>query len=387
MHVAAFTDSYEPYVSGVVRSINSFAFELAKLGHSTYIFAPAYPDHWRRGANVFRFYSLPSPTYQSFRLAIPFSPRLRETLQRLECSVIHVHSPFLMGQLGAHCARRLHLPLVFTYHTFYREYSHYVPLGSTLARQLADRWSREFCNRCDTIVAPSESVRRFLVQLGVRTPVEVIPTGVDVGRFAGGDPQWLRRHLRLSSGVPLVLYAGRLGREKNLLLLLAAFASLHARQPDTRLVLVGDGPLRAELADRAAAAGLRDAVLFAGPVPAERMPDCYVGADVFAFPSQTETQGLVVLEAMAAGLPVAVVAGPGAGDVIEHGRDGFLVPPDPGALADALLELLSDPEQRRAMGRAARHKATGHDAGLMARRLEQVYTSLQSTTPRGSRAV
>lgn len=380
MRVAVFTDSYEPYVSGVVRSIKTFARELAAMGHETCIFAPAYPGHEQAGTNLFRFSSLPSPTHPDFRLAIPVSPRLGSTLRRLQCDLVHVHSPFLMGSLGARYARRFGLPLVFTFHTFYHQYTHYVPLPRWLTEPLASLWVRDFSDRCNLIIAPSESARRFLRQIGVQKPIEVIPTGVDVQRFAGGDPDWLRQRLGLPAESPIVLYAGRLTREKNLDLLLDAFVAVHRKHPQAHLVLTGDGPLRPHLEQRVAVLGLGGHVHFTGALLLERMADCYAGADLFAFASLTETQGLVVLEAMAAGLPVVAVAGPGITDVVDDGTDGILVPPDATALARGLADMLADADRRRAMSRAARIKAEQNSSTAMAARLAEAYRRLLSPT-------
>ncbi|MFO7171402.1 MAG: glycosyltransferase family 4 protein [Bacillota bacterium] len=381
MRVAVFTDSYEPYVSGVVRSIQTFARELAALGCETFIFAPAYPGHRQGGPTLFRFASLPAPTHPQFRLAIPLSWRLGRTLRELRCDLVHVHSPFLMGMLGAHYARRLGLPLVFTFHTFYHQYVHYAPLPRWLTEPLTTRWVRDFAARCDLVVAPSTAVASYLRGLGVEVPVEVIPTGVDVQKFSSGRRGWLRKRLGLGPEVPVALYAGRLGREKNLDLLLDAFRLVEERCPDCRLALAGDGPLRPHLEARVADLGLGGRVHFLGAVPPEAMADCYAGADLFVFASTTETQGLVILEAMAAGLPVVAVAGPGVEDVVTSGSDGLLVPPAAPVMAEAMVRLLTDPARRQGMAAAARAKAAAYSAGAMAGRLAAAYRRLLPAEP------
>lgn len=375
MRIGLFTDSYRPYVSGVVRSIETFTAELSGLGHEVFIFAPAYPDHGRREGNVFRFLSLPAPVRNGFRLGVPLSLRVRGTVAALGLDLIHAHSPFLMGHLGARCARHAGLPLVFTYHTLYHEYAHYVPLLPAVARGVALRWSLAFCNRSDLVIAPSPSIRTFLRTHQVRTPIEVVPTGIFPERFRGRDPGWLRRRFALPEG-PVLLYGGRLAREKSLPYLLRAFSRLREAVPAAHLVLVGDGPIAAELRRLAQDLGIASSVTFTGQMVDEDLYNCYAGADVFVFPSVKETQGIVILEAMAAGLPVVARDAFGTRDVIDEGRDGFLCRGGEEDFARLVARLIKDPVLRREMGRAARRKAERLSARAMARRLAAVYEEL-----------
>lgn len=375
LRIGVFTESWKPYVSGVVRSIDSFAAGLAGLGHELYIFAPSYPGHRRREQNVFRFLSLPAPTNPDFRLSIPLSLRLGATAGRLGLDLIHVHSPFLMGQLGARLARRLRLPLVFTFHTLYHHYAHYVPLPRLLTEWAALRWSRDFCNGCDLVIAPTSGVRDFLCQLGVTVPIEVLPTGVDPRRFRHGDPAWLRTTYRLGDG-PVLLYVGRLGQEKNLSLLLRAYRRVRAARPDARLVLVGDGPQEPQLREEALRLGVAEGVAFVGRFGDRELAHAYAGADVFVFPSVTETQGIVLAEAQAAGLPVVAMRALGTADMVEDGRDGLLCDLSEESFAGAVLRLLADAGLRAAMARAARAKGEALTAPRMARRLSDLYHGL-----------
>ncbi len=375
LRIGVFTESWKPYMSGVVRSIDSFASALSAQGHELFIFAPGYPGHRRRERIVFRFLSLPAPTNPDFRLCIPLSPRLGWTAARLGLDVIHVHSPFLMGQLGVRLARRLRLPLVFTFHTLYHHYAHYVPLPRPLTEWAALRWSRDFCNGCDLVIAPTPGVRDFLLRLGVTTRVEVLPTGVDPQRFRQGDPTWLRRSYNLGNG-PVLLFVGRLGREKNLGLLIRAYSRVRAVHPDCRLVLVGDGPEEPALRAQARSLGVADGVVFTGRFGDRELANAYAAADVFVFPSVTETQGIVLLEAQAAGLPVVTVRALGTADMVVEGRGGLLCEPEEEFLAAAVLRLLADEGLRKAMGAAARARAEALSTPRLARRLGDLYLEL-----------
>ncbi len=377
MHIGIFTDSYLPYTSGVVRSIVTFSRELRNLGHQVSIFAPDYGS-CRPEKDIYRFRSLRAPTFKEFALAIPFAPSLPRLLRQMGVELIHVHSPFLMGQLGAHMARRLGLPLVATYHTLYEEYVHYLPLAPHLMRRAVRHYTISFCNRCQLIITPTESVRAYLQQNNVRTPITSIPTGIELERFHNLDRGWLRRHLLLSPEDIILLHVGRLGKEKNIAFILQAFALVHQQAPATHLVLVGSGPLKENLESQARTLGISRAVTLAGSFPFEQMPAVYAGADLFIFASVTETQGLVIAEAHAAGLPVVAVRAYGVQEMVVDGSDGFLTPLDLPAFSAPVQQLVADQERRQQMGRQARRNVTALAAAAMAQRLAEKYRELLS---------
>lgn len=377
MRVAIFTDSYWPYTSGVVRSIGTAADGLVSLGHEVFIFAP-----WYRGVDrkkeerVFRFWAVPSPTNPGYNVAIPLSLRLGRTLKRLGVDIVHTHSPFLLGRLGARYGRHLGLPVVFTYHTLYEEYAHYFPFVQSVTRRVTRRICAGFCNRVDLVIVPTEIVGQHIRNMGVRTPVRKLPTGLKLEEFSGGDSRWLREWLAIGDDEDVLLYVGRVGREKNLLFLLGAYQRIAAARPRTRLVLVGGGPELSTIQDTARKWGLDTRVIFAGPVAPSEVKHCYAGADVFVFPSTTETQGLVIAEAKVAGLPAVAVRAFGVSEMITDGVDGFLVDLDQEAFAERVLRLLNDRELRRTMAENARRMARHFSAEHMARELAACYEEL-----------
>ncbi|AOQ23833.1 Alpha-monoglucosyldiacylglycerol synthase [Moorella thermoacetica] len=375
MHIGIFTDSYLPYTSGVVRSIVTFSRELRALGHRVVIFAPAYGHHGTE-KDIYRFRSLRAPTFKEFALAIPVAPGLTNTLRQLGIDLIHVHSPFLMGQLGVRMARRLGLPLVATYHTLYEEYIHYFPLAPGLLRRVVRNYTLSFYNGCRLVITPTDTIARYLQENGLKVPVVSIPTGIELERFQDVDTGWLRRHLQLPREEIILLHVGRLGKEKNISFVLQAFAKIHGEVPATRLVLVGSGPLKGELEHQAHSLGIAQAVTFAGSFSFEQMPAVYAGADLFVFASVTETQGLVVGEAKAAGLPVVAVRARGVQEMVEDGRDGFLVPLDIETFSARIRQLVLDAGLRKEMGRQGRLNASSLAAATMARRLADQYQEL-----------
>jgi len=376
MHIAFFTDSYLPYTSGVVRSLVTFRKELESRGHRVFIFAPRYGGEGEE-EGVYRFRSLRAPTFKDFALAFPLSPGLPALLKTLGVEIIHVHSPFLMGSLGAVMARRLGLPLVGTYHTLYEEYTHYFPLIPSLVKKLVRFYTIGFYNRCDLVIAPSQGVKNYLRERGLKVPVNSIPTGIELERFKNLNPFWLRERLGLTGEEKIVLHVGRLGKEKNIPFILRSFARVSYLLPQAKLVLVGNGPLRSYLEALARDLAIEKRVIFAGGFAFHEMPQVYAGAQVLAFASQTETQGLVVAEAKAAGIPVVAVRAMGVEEAVVSGEDGFLTPPEEGVFAHKLMELLSNDVLRKRMGHKAQENARAFSAKLMAQKLEYCYNELR----------
>ncbi|MDR7422086.1 MAG: glycosyltransferase, partial [Armatimonadota bacterium] len=278
--------------------------------------------------------------------------------------------------------RRLGLPLVFTHHTMYSEYVHYVPLVShDFSRQVVTRYTARYCNQCALVIAPSDVVRAHLVASGVRAPVEVLPTaGLDLARFERLDPAWVRPRYGIPAGAPLVITVGRLAREKRFDVLLAAFAAAAQGGP-ARLLVVGGGPQQPELRALAGELGIAGQVVFSGPLAHDRVLDCYAAADLFAFASPTETQGLVVVEAMAAGLAVAAVGAGGVAEAVRNGETGLLTGPDAARLAEAIRRLIDDADLRRRYAAAGRAAARRYAIDQVVQRLVALYRYVRTDAP------
>jgi 1,2-diacylglycerol 3-alpha-glucosyltransferase len=357
MRVGLFTNNYLPFRGGVTTAVETLRLGLEALGHRAWVFAPAAQHPHRDSPFVFRYPSIPAPTYPGFSLAVPVSRRIGQLARRLDLDVVHVHHPFLLGVTGRRLARRLRRPLVFTYHTRYEKYAHYVPLPQRFVRGLAVRLACRFADSADLVVAPSDHVADTLRQRGVRAPVSVVPTGVDVTLFSPGSRERARRRLGLPTDGLICLYAGRLDREKSLERVLDAFESVTAAVSGASLHLVGKGSHSHALERRAAAGPAARRIVFHGGLSREVLPDYYRAADLFLFASETETQGLVLAEAHACALPAVAVRASGVDEVVTDGETGLLTKGETGELADAAIGLLLDPERRAAMGQAARQLA------------------------------
>ena len=357
MRVGLFTNNYLPFRGGVTTAVETLREGLEALGHRAFVFAPAAQQPHPDPSFVFRYPSVPAPTYPGFSLAVPVSRRLGRLARRLDLDLVHVHHPFLLGVTGRRLARRLRRPLVFTYHTRYEKYAHYVPLPQRLVRGLAVRLACRFAGSADLVVAPSDHVADTLRRRGVRAPVRVIPTGVDLDRFSPGSRARARRRLGLPAEGLICLYTGRLDREKSLERVLDAFESVAAAVSGASLHLVGTGSHAHVLERRAAAGTAARRIVFHGGLGRPVLPDYYRAADLFLFASETETQGLVLAEAHACALPAVAVRASGVDEVVADGETGVLTKPEAGEIADAAIGLLLDPERRAAMSLAARRLA------------------------------
>src|SRR5215468_6478355 len=354
MRVALFTNNYLPFRGGVTTAVETLRLGLERLRHPTRVFAPAACPPVADPRWVFRYPSIPAPTYPGFCLAWPFSRRVHAVVREFAPDVVHAQHPFLLGPAARRFARRFGRPLVFTYHTRYEKYAHYVPLPECVVAAATVRLASRFANTADLVVAPSARIAEGLEQGGVRAPIAVVPTGVPLELFSPGDRVEARRTLALPDSAPLCLYVGRLDREKSVECVLDAFASIAEAISGARLVLVGQGSHEAELRRLSAQSPARAAIDFRGSVPREGLPAYYRAADLFLFSSETETQGLVLAEAHACGLPAVAVQASGVDEVVRDGETGLLTKSDAAELADAAIGLLLDDARRLAMGAAGR---------------------------------
>jgi glycosyltransferase involved in cell wall biosynthesis len=335
VRVGFFTECYKPIVNGVVASIDALHDGLRARGVEVTTIAPHFPRFVDDVRDVVRIPSLPLPTQTAYRLCLPYLNAVdRRRVRGLD--IVHAHSPFVTGWMGASYARRHRIPLVFTYHTRLDAYAHYAPFDRGATERAMSELTRRYANWADAVIVPTHAMEILLRELGVRAPIAVVPSAIDVEQFAAGRRSALvRARLGADDDAPLALVVSRLGMEKNVELALDALA----RSPELRLAVVGEGPHRAALEERARRLGVDGRVRFTGALARERLPDVYASVDAFVFPSTTDTQGLVLAEALAAGLPVIAADSEASRDVLAGA--GRLVAPDPDALAAAIRGALA----------------------------------------------
>jgi 1,2-diacylglycerol 3-alpha-glucosyltransferase len=383
VRIGLFTNNYLPFCGGVTISVETLRRGLQARGHEVWTFAPRFPGVVDSDPRIVRFPSVPAATYPEFALPIPWAPRLRRQVRGLDLDVFHAHHPFLLGPAARRLARRQRRPLVFTYHTRYEKYAHYVPLRRALVEAAALRLSRRFATRADAVIAPSALIRDQLRARGVTVPIAVVPTGVDLVRFRPTGRAAARRALGLPPRDPLVLYVGRLDREKSVDRVLLAFDRLAGTLGRAHLWLVGQGKEAEALCRMTTRLAAGDRVHFAGVRAHEGLAAWYQAADLFLLASETETQGLVLAEAAACALPAVAVAAPGCDEVVRDGETGILTKADPAALAEAAIGLLLDADRRAAMGARARQVAEqSFDVTQQIARTLDVYESLAGARPR-----
>jgi len=378
MKIAIFTESYRPMVNGVSTSVISLKNALCDRGHTVYIFTSRFRGFQDEESQIIRFPSVVTPFERNYPLAIPFVRGFLRRFRETGAEVVHTHSPFVLGGVGMRMAQKCDLPVISTIHTLYHRYTHYAPfMPEKLARFLVTRWVQRYYNRCDALIAPSTPVARLWESQGVISRIEVIPTGVPPIPLR--DRQESRQRFGIPPEAQLLVYVGRLAREKNLDLLFSSFQEISRRFPRCLLMLVGSGPSADFYRQRAHASGLKDRLIFTGFVERDQVGFCYAAADLFVFPSDTDTQALVVCEAMAAGLPSVAVDAYGPSEVVQDGITGFLVPNRADQFTAKILALLEDESLRHRMSQAARQHSLLYTPEAYATRVLALYESVIQT--------
>jgi 1,2-diacylglycerol 3-alpha-glucosyltransferase len=389
VRVLFISDVYFPRVNGVSTSVWTFRHDLGLCDVATVLVAPDYgPSGAAAEPDVVRVAASGVP-------GDPEDRRMRwgaltGALGNLAgFDLVHIHTPFLAHYAGVRYARRLKIPCIATYHTFFEEYlHHYVPaLPRALGRGLARGFTRSQCRAVTALVAPSEPMREVLLEYGVATPIHVIPTGLAAHRFAPGNGARFRVAHALPADRPLMLYVGRVAHEKNIEFLVRVFAEVRARVPNALFVIAGEGPARESLRQLASRLGLAEDVHFVGYLDRDtELLDCYAAADVFVFASRTETQGLVLLEAMAQGAPLVSTAKLGTRSILKDGCGALIVAEELESFAAAAVRVLRDAPLRATLADAGRRCAREWSSLLMARRLQELYRSMtplaQARAPR-----
>jgi 1,2-diacylglycerol 3-alpha-glucosyltransferase len=383
MKICMMTNTYLPHVGGVARSVSTFAEQFIREGHDLLVVAPEFdgkPLPPKAEAIVERVPSLRNFNGSEFSVRLPLATALSDRLDEFQADIIHAHHPFLLGDTALRVAMNKNVPIIFTHHTKYEDYTHYVPFSDAM-REVAIQIPTHFANLCDGVIAPSESIARIIRKRGVTSPITVIPTGIDVQAFASADGARFRKRLNIPVDSIVVGHVGRLALEKNLGYLAEAVALFLAREPKARFLVVGDGPWREELKEVFVKHGVADRLLLAGKRTGRVLREAYRAMDVFAFASQSETQGMVVAEAMAAGAPVVALNASGVREVVRDGNNGFLLPAAASAeaFADALARCV-EPKRHEALSRGAQETAAEFSQERSARRTLAFYEETRRAT-------
>lgn len=384
MKILFISDVYFPRINGVSTSIETFRKELRALGHTVHLIAPDYLTPSSDETDILRVPSRnvpldPEDRLMSFKWVMQHLDKFRSE----QYDIIHIQTPFVAHYLGTKLSRLLGIPCIETYHTFFEEYLyHYIPLvPKKLMRLVAQKFSRHQGNNLDGMVVPSHPMLNILKNYGITTRSEVIPTGIEPESFKLGDRAAFRENYHIPQDRPVLLFVGRVAHEKNISFLLQVLNQVITEVPDALFVIAGEGPARESLEEKVKYLSLGENVMFIGYLDRHtELNNCYRAADIFIFSSRTETQGLVLLEAMAQGVPVVSTAELGTRDVLMEGQGVWIAREELADFSEKVIKMLGNADVRKKLGEQGRDYALGWSASKQAERVSMFYQSVISAS-------
>jgi glycosyltransferase involved in cell wall biosynthesis len=387
-----FTNTYLPHVGGVARSLANFTQELTSLGHKVLIIAPFYEGNLSCEENILRIHAIQNFNGSDFSLALPARGLISKIRAVFSPDIIHSHHPFLLGDVALKAAAAFGVPILFTHHTQYEEYTHYVPGACPIMKRFVVSLVTGYCNLCNAVIAPSYSLADQLRQRGVTIPIKVIPTGVYTNRFAKSNGTHFRNATRIPLNAFIIGHIGRLAREKNILFLTSAIAQYMTQRHDVHFLVAGMGPLRDELFHSFRMMGLEKRFHLFGVLDEQDLAEAYHAMDVFVFASQTETQGIVLAESMTAGTPVVAIDAPGVRDIVVDQENGRLLlhenPDDFLAAIDWVAKMSSEQRYHLKLGmqRTAHEFSIHTTACRLGEFYEQIINAAKKYVPKNKTA-
>jgi 1,2-diacylglycerol 3-alpha-glucosyltransferase len=325
MNILMMTNTYLPYIGGVERSVELFASEYRRCGHKVLIVAPTYRDINVDETNVIRVPSLQKFNGTDFSLQLPIPGFLTSALKAFQPEIVHSHHPFMIGDSALRIAAQFRIPIVYTFHTYYESYTHYVPGDSAALKRFVIALATGYANLCDHVFAPSNCVALDLKKRGVETFIDVVPTGIEIKNFSKGDRKRFRLLFKIPHDAFVIGFVSRIAPEKNMAFLAKAVGEFLSLYHSVHFLMIGIGPSADEICNYFISQSLEERFHFAGVLTAQELIDAYHSMDVFVFASKTETQGLVLTEAMASGLPVVALDGPAINEVVKDCVNGRLI--------------------------------------------------------------
>jgi 1,2-diacylglycerol 3-alpha-glucosyltransferase len=383
MKIAFFTNCYKPLINGVVSSIVSLKESFEKKGHETFIFAPRVESYQDEEANIFRYHSINLTHRVKYPVAIPLSLRAGQAITAFKPDIIHLHHPFVLSLPAIMYAAKLKIPKVLTIHTQYERYAYYVsPIPHVITNEAIRRIIFNLSDKVDIITTPSQSMKDLIGNYKIKKEVAVIPNAIDIDLFREKDEQeiaLLKKELQISPDDIVILYLGRVSLEKNIDKIIKALAIIQDKKIDNfKFIVVGDGTAVKQLNSLADSLGLTEKVKFVGAIEREKVRHYYQIGDIFSFSSTSETFGMVIIEALASGLPVLAVKAPGAVDIITDGLDGILVEDDVYQFAEQLENLIKNRELRQELSSNALQTVKRYSSDTISDQVLTLYEKLLS---------
>lgn len=384
MKIGIFTDAYHPITSGVVTSIKMVEEEMKKRGHEVYVFAPSKHEP-TENENLYMLKSMPLFVAKEYknRLAAFYSRSVAKEIKEIELDIVHTQDEFSLGLFGKIIARKFNLPFIHTYHTMWEDYLHYIiPIKGTrniYPKRFARVFSRNFARKAECIIAPSLKTEKYLkYRCKIKNkPIYIIPTGINIEpfnpkNFTEEQKNELKQSLGISKDDKVILFIGRVAEEKSIDVVLNNMPEVFAAIPNSKFLIVGDGPGKASLEEQAKKLNIQDRVIFAGKQPWEKIALYYNLGDVFVNASLTETQGLTFIEAMAAGVPIVAKYAPNLAEFIHNNEDGLLVKHD-SQIAKSIINVLTDNALKEKLVTNSFKNANLHSSKEFGDKLEQLY--------------
>ncbi|MEX2053948.1 MAG: glycosyltransferase [Candidatus Colwellbacteria bacterium] len=380
MRVGIFTNNYKPIVGGLTVSISNFRKGLQDLGHQVHIFAPQFNSYKDKEDHIFRYPSARTKYKTEFPVALP-SSKDEKYFKENKIELIHSQHPWVVGRYGLKLAKRFNIPIIFTNHTMYSQYVDYLPklLPRRLAMYFIEKSAIRYANKTNAVIAPTPGVKEYLLGKGVKRPIYIVPSGVEQESLRSAPPANLRERFKIPEDHKLLLNLSRVGPEKNLPLILEAYKRALVEYPNISLVMAGGGAYLETLKEKAKEMGLESRVFFTGQVDMDKRGGYFKEGDVFVHSSLSETQGLIMVDSMAVGVPVVAVKAQGVVDVVEDGKSGLLTGGSADDLAKGILRLLRDDELRKRLSRGALQRAGEYTIEKTSKKLEEVYREVLSS--------
>jgi 1,2-diacylglycerol 3-alpha-glucosyltransferase len=325
MRILMMTNTYTPVVGGMEESIRAFTDRFRERGHKVMIVAPEFENMLQREEGVVRIPAIQKFNRSDFSVNLPIPGLLPKLMHAFKPDIVHSHHPFLIGDIALRLSGQYSIPLIFTYHTMFEEYLHYLPFHNEVVKRFVIELAAGYASLTDQVVVPSESIRKILLERGVEAPINVVPTGVDADHFAKGKGRKIRDQYGIPQNAFVVGLVGRLAAEKNLEFLATAVSAFMNARESAHFLIVGKGPFENTIKSIFINAGLEKRVHFTGLLRNQELIDSYHAMDIFAFSSHSETQGLVITEASAAGIPIVAIDAPGVREVVKDGKNGRLI--------------------------------------------------------------
>jgi glycosyltransferase involved in cell wall biosynthesis len=374
LRIGFFTDTYLPTPTGTAVVVETYRRHLSKLGHDVFVVAPQFIKYKDSSENIIRVPSTYLPNRPESPLARPITGKALRIINKLELDIIHTFSIYNVGTFGLKLAKKTRRPAIFTMDALYTEHiKYYRDIFKPFARSWHIRQSRRHANQSTCVLAPTPSAKRLISQLGVVSPIHIVPAGVDVDDFSSITPQVLRDHFNIPEGQKILLFVGRLDEQSNIRFLLRAFREVWYKDEHVHLLIIGRGPQEEIFQKIVEREPFGDNVTFGGFMPKGELNKIYGACDLFLFPCPNATQAIVILEAMASGLPTVAVSRLAPSDIIHDNEDGFLTPLNENAFSDRIIYLLRNQKIRLHFGRVARARARTFSTQNSTLRLLNIY--------------